>query len=158
MIKLESNSLMLERGQMKYNSTRFYDQAWALFLVRVTLGSIFMLHGSQKVLGLFGGSGLEGFVKWLGGLGVPPALGYLAALAEFVGGILLFFGIAAELGALMIIPVMLGAIFIVHWGHGYFGQQGGFEYPLNLILFLCAVIIGGPGKCALWNPFKSWRD
>lgn len=137
---------------------RRQQMSLGLMIVRLTLGSIFFLHGSQKVLGLFGGPGLEGFAKWMGTMGVPPFLAYLAAFAEFIGGILLFTGIAAELGALMTISVMIGAVVIVHWPHGYFAQNGGFEYPFNLILFALAIIVGGPGAYALWDAFRSYRE
>ncbi len=124
---------------------------WALTIVRITLGIIFIAHGSQKVLGWFGGPGLEGFASWLAGYGLPNYLAYLAAFAEFIGGWLLFLGVASELGALMTIPVMIGAVTLIHWPHGFFIQNGGFEYPLSLILFALAVIIGGPGYFALWR-------
>lgn len=129
----------------------------ALAVVRVTLGSLFFAHGAQKVLGWFGGPGLAGFVQWTSSMGVPEVIGYLAAFAEFIGGIMLLLGIAAEVGAFLTIPVMLGAVFVVHWNNGYFGQNGGFEYPLNLIFFALAIIIGGPGAWALWNPLAAWR-
>lgn len=132
-------------------------QAWSLCLLRLILGTIFIAHGSQKVFGLFGGPGLEQFVAWTTSLGVPPLLGYLAAFAEFGGGVFMFFGIATELGALLTIPVMIGAVFLVHWEHGYFIQHGGFEYPFNLILFALAIIIGGPGMGAIWDPFIKIR-
>ncbi len=67
-------------------------QRWALTIVRLVLGSIFILHGGQKVLGLFGGPGLQGFIAWIGTMGVPAWLAYLAAFAEFIGGILMFLG------------------------------------------------------------------
>lgn len=138
-------------------STR-QQMSLALMIVRLTLGSIFFLHGAQKVLGWFGGPGLEGFAQWMGTMGIPPALAYLAAFAEFIGGILLFTGVLAELGAVMTIGVMIGAVVIVHWPHGYFSQNGGFEYPFNLILFALAIIIGGPGAYALWDPLRTFRD
>ncbi len=136
---------------------KYLNQQNALTVVRLTLGSLFFAHGAQKVLGWFGGSGLAGFVQWAANLHIPEALAYLAAFAEFIGGIMLLLGIAAEVGALFTIPVMIGAVVAVHWNNGYFGQNGGFEYPLNLIFFACAIIIGGPGAWALWNPFASWR-
>jgi putative oxidoreductase len=138
--------------------TRFEQMALGLMVVRLTLGSVFILHGGQKVFGWFGGPGPEGFVSWLATLHVPAFLGYAAAYMEFLSGILLFFGIAAELGALMAIAMMIGAIILVHGPHGYFGQNNGFEYPLNLALFALAIIIGGPGKGALWDPFITLRD
>lgn len=125
---------------------------WALLIVRLMLGAIFIAHGGQKVLGLFGGPGLEGFAQWSATMGIAAWLAYLAAFAEFIGGILLFFGIAAELGALMVIGVMLGAIWFVHWHNGFFIQNNGFEYTLSLIVFAFAIIVGGPGKVYLWSP------
>lgn len=119
----------------------------ALFIVRVTLGFVFMAHGSQKVFGLFGGPGLAGFAQWTNSaLGTPLILGYAAAFFELIAGVLLFFGIASELGALMVIPVMLVAIFFYHWPHGFFAQNGGFEYSLVLLLLAVVILIGGPGK------------
>jgi putative oxidoreductase len=132
-------------------------QAWGLTIVRVTLGTIFIAHGSQKVFGWFGGPGLESFVGWASSFGIPGWLGYLAAFAELIGGCLLLTGIAAEIGALLVIPVMIGAVVIVHWKQGYFAQNGGFEYPLNLLLFALAIVVGGPGKLALWDLFLEWR-
>ena len=131
-------------------------QAWALCLIRLMLGVVFIAHGSQKVLGLFGGPGLTNFVAWAATVGIPAWLGYWAALFELAGGLLLFCGIASELGAVMIMCVMMGAIWFVHGSHGFFLQNNGFEYVLVLLLMALAIIIGGAGACTLWDPFKSW--
>ncbi len=133
------------------------QQNWALLLIRLILGYTFFLHGSQKVLGLFGGPGLNGFINWASGYGISAFWAYSGAFAEFVGGILLLTGVASELGALMVGLVMLAAVFLVHWKNGFFIQNQGFEYTLNLALFALAVIIGGPGKFALCDLFKSVR-
>lgn len=121
-------------------------QAWALTIIRLALGVIFFMHGAQKVLGWFGGSGLEGFVKWASGYKIPVMVGYIAAFAEFIGGILLFTGILPRLGGLMVMGVMLGATFIIHWPNGFFVQNNGYEYTLFLSLCSLAIIICGPGK------------
>lgn len=121
-----------------------------LLIVRLTLGSIFFLHGAQKVLGLFGGPGLKDFIAWAATMNIPSWLAYLGAFAEFIGGILLFLGLFTELAAVAVIGVMIGAIYYVHLGKGYFIQNGGFEYPLNLIFLSLALLFGGPGSfCAL---------
>ncbi len=130
---------------------------WALFIIRVALGIIFIAHGGQKVLGLFGGTGLEGFVTWIAKYGVPEWLAYLAAFSELTGGILLLLGVAAEVGALLVIPVMIGAVTLIHWKHGFFSQNKGFEYPLSLIISALAIIVGGPGKYALWDFCRRCR-
>jgi len=127
---------------------------FALALIRIMLGVVFTAHGAQKVLGAFGGTGLQKFAEWIGSLGVPPLLGYAAAFCEFAGGLLLLFGIASRMGALMVIPVMLGAIYLVHLKNGFFIQNNGFEYSLTLLVMAVAVLLGGSGAGALTRIFE----
>lgn len=112
-----------------------------LNIIRIATGLIFMAHGSQKVFGLFGGPGLQGFAQWAATVGIPGWLAYAAAFSEFIGGVLLLFCITAPLGALMTAGVMLGAIWFVHFNSGFFSQNGGFEYPLLLLIISVAIII-----------------
>jgi putative oxidoreductase len=126
----------------------------ALLLVRIVVGSTFVMHGLQKVFGFFGGSGLAGFTNWLSTLGIPIWLGTIAAYVELLGGISVLLGIIPELGALGLACMMIGAIYLVHGDKGYFGQNNGFEYPLNLLLLCLAIIIGGAGRFCLWSLFK----
>lgn len=135
--------------------TKMERHEYALLIVRLLLGTTFILHGSQKVFGLFGGPGLSGYVGWMSTLNVHPILSYSAALFELVGGLMVFLGIAAEIGAALIVPVMVGAIVLVHWPHGFFIQNNGFEYSLNLLLLAMTIIIGGPGRWYLWDIFKK---
>lgn len=123
----------------------------ALNIIRIATGVIFILHGAQKVLGLFGGSGLEGFVQWSATLGIPSWLAYIAAFSEFIGGILLVLGIGASWGALLTAAVMVGAIWFVHLDKGFFSQNGGYEYPLLLLINSLAIFASQP-PC--W-PFSS---
>ncbi len=121
----------------------------ALFILRIALGSVFVLHGMQKVFGLFGGEGLQHFVQWLATMGVPAWLGYVAAFGELVSGCMLLLGIYAQLGALIVLANMIVAIYLVHWGHGYFLQTGGLEYSLTLLLMALSILVGGPGAYSI---------
>lgn len=123
--------------------------AWTLFVIRLLVGITFALHGSQKVFGLFDGPGLTGFAHYVTTLGLPAILGYCAALIEFFAGMALTLGIMPRIAALLLIPLMFVAIWKVHLRHGFFGYNGGFEYPLNLIILLFVLIIAGPGKFSL---------
>ncbi len=56
----------------------------ALFILRLALGVIFLMHGSQKVLGLFGGQGLQASVQMFQAhMGIPRALAYTSIFTEF---------------------------------------------------------------------------
>ncbi len=127
------------------------------YILRLLLGIVFILHGTQKLFGWFGGSGLEGFVAWMGTFGVPVWLAYVAVACECLGGLSVLLGIVPELGALMIMGTMIGAIVLVHWPHGFFIQNNGYEYTLTLVLLCVALIASGPGNWCLWDPLAAWR-
>lgn len=100
-----------------------------------------MAHGSQKVFGLFGGPGLQGFAQWAATVGIPFWLAYIASFSELLGGVLLLFTTTAPFGALLTTCVMIGAIWFVHLYNGFFSQNDGFEYPLLLLIISIAIII-----------------
>jgi putative oxidoreductase len=133
------------------------ERAWpinvnkSLLLVRVVVGSLFVGHGLQKTLGLFGG---QGFAKWtedVGKLGLGPAAFWagLEAGAEILGGIFIVLGLFTAFGAAMIIGDMVVATIKVHFAKGLWSQQGGFEYNLVLIAILLAIGLMGPGLYSL---------
>lgn len=134
-----------------------YNKALALLIVRLIVGTVFILHGGQKVLGWFGGHGLEGHIAFIQSLGMPRIAGYVSAYAEFIGGIIVFLGIATEAGAALLMIEMIVAIATVHWRSGFFIQNNGYEYALNLALLCLALIVGGPGIFALWDIFALYR-
>jgi putative oxidoreductase len=122
-----------------------------LLILRVVLGLVFVGHGSQKLFGWFGGSGLKGTSGWIGMMGFRPAWfwGLMAALAEFGGGTLLLLGLFSPLGSLGIIAAMLVAIIKVHWSKGFWNTKGGIEFPL--VNLTAALVLGltGPGAYAV---------
>ena len=127
-----------------------------MVILRMVLGAVFMFHGSQKVLGLFGGPGMDGFIAWAGTLGIPAWLAHVVVGVEFVGGALLVLGIAVEVVAALVAVDMLGAIYLVHWQHGFSFQNGGFEYPMVLMVIALIIMAAGPGACALMDTCKLW--
>lgn len=142
------------------NSCSFTEGAgkYALTVVRVVLGVIFFMHGSQKVLGLFGGGGLAATVQGFTGMGMPAALAYLVCFTEFLGGLGLVVGLLSRLAAFGIMCVMIGAVAMVHWKNGFFLQNQGYEYNLALIGLSLGVILGGPGCCGFDNLFCKKKE
>jgi putative oxidoreductase len=123
---------------------------WELFILRLSVGAVFIAHGAQKLFGAFGGPGLKGFSETLGGLGIRPAMVWAVAVAlvEFVGGIFLVLGFLTRVSAGLIAVVMAVALLGVHLKKGFF-LPGGFEYVLILLAAAIALAFLGPGNAAL---------
>lgn len=123
----------------------------SLLFVRIALGAVFIAHGGQKLFGLWGGPGLQGFAGSLAGLGLKPAIFWalLAAGGEFFGGIMVLLGLYARLGAFLITCVMAVAIYNVHWKNGFFLSNGGFEYTFALSGLSLCILFGGSGPYSL---------
>ena len=131
---------------------------YALTVVRIVLGIIFIMHGSQKVLGWNGGGGLHATVQAMSGMGLPVIVVYAVCFIEFLGAIALIFGVLTRLAALGIMMVMIGAVMTVHLHNGFFinwymkpGVGHGYEYNLALIAMSLSLILGGPGRFAVDN-------
>jgi putative oxidoreductase len=118
----------------------------SLLLLRIVVGVIFAVHGSQK---LFGGGGLEETVAKMGG-GMLP---YLVTIGEFFGGVGLIIGFLTRFSAASLIVIMVGAIAMVHGKKGFFMSDGGFEYNLALIGLLLPILLCGPGKFSIGRLF-----
>jgi putative oxidoreductase len=130
----------------------------ALLLLRLALGAIMWAHGAQKLLGLFGGHGPQGFVRFVGTLGMPPSLAWLVIAIEFFGALAIVFGVLSRLAALGFAVEMVVAIVKVHLPHGFFmgGPQGeGIEYALLLAVVSFALLITGPGRYALFGRTRN---
>lgn len=129
----------------------------APLMVRIPLGLIFMAHGSQKLLGLFGGQGLTGtFKTFEEKMGIPPIFTLLAIIAEFGGGFGILTGFLTRLSAAGIATVMLVAMYKVHWINGFFlnvtgaaGRGHGIEYDLALLGMALYLLIAGGGRWCL---------
>jgi putative oxidoreductase len=121
-----------------------------ILLLRITVGLPLAAHGSQKVLGWFGGYGPDGTGQFFEALGFRPGRRHAlaAGFAELVGGLLLALGFLTPLAAALIASVMLVAAVTVHLKNGFFAPGG---YELNLVLGVAALSIAfmGPGALSL---------
>lgn len=131
----------------------------ALLLLRGVSGSVFAFHGAQKLFGLFGGPGLNGFAGYLGSIGIPfpMANAWLAAGAEFFGGLALILGVRVGLAAVPLVITMLVACFALR-AHGFDAQKGGFEFPLTLAVVTTSIGLLGAGRFAVPVGLASLRQ
>ena len=123
----------------------------ARLLLRVVLGTLFLGHAAQKLLGWFGGSGpdraAEGFEK----MGLRPGKPNVVAagVAESAGGAMVLAGVATPLASAMLIATMLTAIKHAGWRNGVWNANGGYEYNLVLAAAALALAETGPGKLSI---------
>ncbi len=120
----------------------------AHWLLRIALASVFVFHGVLKLMNL------EGFAQMLP---ISYTEVVLVALAETGGGLLVLFGglgndrifdLATRIGAALNIPVIIGAISMIHWGRWNFLPSethplGGFEFQAVLLLIMLFLVITG---------------
>jgi putative oxidoreductase len=120
---------------------------YAAFILRVTLGVLFLAHAGLKIF-VFTPAGAAQF---FGSLGLPPFLAYVTILAEVVGGVALIAGFYTRWAAVALIPILLGAIVTVHGPAGFFfnNPNGGWEYLAFWIAALVTQALLGDGAFAL---------
>lgn len=127
----------------------FYSQTAALaaFVLRVSLGVMYLAHALVLKVGVFG---MAGTVQFFQSLGLPAWTAWATVLAETVGGALLVLGIGSRYVALALIPILIGALW-VHSGNGWVfsAPNGGWEYPLYLIVLSVVQVLLGDGAYAL---------
>jgi putative oxidoreductase len=126
-------------------------QPWGAFLMRLVLGLAMICHGYTKVVpsgGFHRGNtfaALEHFAHYVGSLGLPYWLGYVSALTEFLGGILILLGLLTRFAAFMIACNMAVALALVTRHHGYTGS----EYGLALFVIALMLLFYGAGNVAV---------
>jgi putative oxidoreductase len=119
---------------------------YAAFLLRITLGVMFIAHGVLKVA-VFTIPGTVGFFQ---SLGLPAFLAYVTIVAEIAGGAALVLGVGTRWVAAALIPILLGATW-VHAGNGWVfsAPKGGWEYPAFLAIAALVQSLLGSGAFAL---------
>lgn len=129
-----------------------------LLVLRVPIGIIFMAHGAQKLFGAYGGDGLQATAEFMATLHMGPGifLAILVGAVEFFGGLMLVLGLLTRLAALALSIDMLVAIAKVHFPHGLFAQNGGYEFALSLLAASLALLISGPG-CLACDRLVRWH-
>ncbi len=123
--------------------------AYATLILRLALGCMFIAHGLLKVMVFT----LPGTVQFFDAVGFPGWLAYPVAIMEIGGGTLLLLGIGTRWVALVLLPVLLGAVF-VHLGNGWVfsNANGGWEYPAFLVVASIVQALLGSGPYAVKIP------
>ncbi|WP_046728639.1 DoxX family protein [Streptomyces humi] len=130
-----------------------------LLLLRLGTGGVLVAHGAQKLLGWFGGGGIEGTGQFMESVGYAPGKqsAMAAGLAEAGGGTLLALGLATPAAGAAAAGAMAGAA-ALHMPNGFFAQEGGYEYAASLGLTAAGLAVTGPGRLSLDHAFGHAFD
>lgn len=132
----------------------FSDDVGKLFLRIVVAVAIFP-HGAQKVLGIFGGNGLDATWKFFTEtLHITPVLAGAAIAVEFLAPLFLLLGLFTRAAAVALAALMFVAM-QYHTANGFFlnwtGTQAGegVEYHLLFLGAAIALVLFGGGRFSL---------
>lgn len=133
-------------------------QGLFLLYMRLTWGHQFFLIGIEKF------KEMSKVITFFGSLGIPYSHfhGYLVATFEVVGGILLFFGLAARLISIPLLFIMLAALSLAHAQ-----DLSNFKFildpkvlvgqnPYPFLITTLMVLAFGPGRFSLDGLIKRW--
>ncbi|HBD05758.1 TPA: hypothetical protein DCZ32_04855 [Candidatus Uhrbacteria bacterium] len=114
-----------------------------ILALRIAVGIIFLYHSVPK---------LKNPAMMAGGIGWHPLAVMLLGTAELAGGISVILGIYAQIGALILGLVMLGALYykILRWHTPFFAMdKSGWEFDLVLLAANIAILFIGGGRFVL---------
>ena len=107
-------------------------------IVRMVFGFLFLVHGLQKLFGMF-----DGTVVPLGSL-----LG-VAAMVELIGGILIIVGLFTRLAAFIASGEMAAAYFIAHLPQAFWPVQNGGESAVLFCFAFLYIAVRGAGSLSV---------
>ncbi len=128
----------------------------SMLILRIVVGGMFIIHGAQKLFGMFDGMGLEDtarLVESLGaGMGNPHAVALVWGAVEFIGGIFLVLGIFVRWSALAIATTVFIQLLKINITYGFLVQgRSGIEDGLLFIGVCVPLILMGGGRWSVWD-------
>ncbi len=128
---------------------------YAITLLRVSLGLLFLAHGCLKVFTFT----LPGTAQFFASVGLPGFMAYPVAIAEGLGGLLLLAGIYSRWVALALFPILFVATFKVHGASGWLftNEGGGWEFPALFAIATLVQFLLGDGAFALTSRLMPKR-
>ncbi len=121
----------------------------AHWLLRLSLLGVFTYHGIDKFMG-------GGITEFATIMQLPWLIALLVALTEIAAGVLVVVGglsnaWVTRLGALLVIPIMFGAIIMEHWGQWHFMATpthplGGMQFQFTLLMIAFYLLIRGNAR------------
>lgn len=119
--------------------------------VRVYLGAGLFFRGLVLV---FTDTGLEQFAGGSAPSVTTAGIAIYVMAAHLLGGAFLTVGFLSRLAALFQIPVLTGALVMVHWQDGLLSANQSLEFSALVLFLLVLVFMFGGGR---WSLDAKWR-
>lgn len=117
---------------------------FSLLLLRVVIALVFLSSGKSHFQ----------YAEERGeSIGMPTEVTKILGIVEIIAAVSLALGIFTQIGAVIIIVIMAGAIFkkIVAWKTGFFSEEGfGWHYDLLLLAGALAILATGGGYLTIF--------
>jgi uncharacterized membrane protein YphA (DoxX/SURF4 family) len=125
---------------------------WDVDLLRIYLGIVLLVQGIIFIsdtssiagqTGIFGGGtfGQYNYASFF--------VAHIIAITHLCGGLLLLLGLMTRIAALIQLPILFGAVFIVHFSAGMFTADPSLKFAALVLAALLVVFIHGPGMLSL---------
>jgi putative oxidoreductase len=117
----------------------------SLLLLRLLVAAVFMTSGWSHI---------KDPKERAKSIGMSPSFTIFLGVAEIAGGLGVGFGVLAQLAAIGLLLIMLGAIHkkIFVWHTGFWGEKAsGWHYDLMLVLMNRVIACTDGGKYVLWR-------
>ncbi|NRA34843.1 MAG: DoxX family protein [Polyangiaceae bacterium] len=126
----------------------YFDHSpeFCLAAIRAYLGVGLMVRGA-----LFVGNPdvLLLLIKESGGWAMPVILTHYVVLAHVIGGLMLALGFLTRLAAACQVPILIAAVFFVHWGDGLMSAGQSLEFSGLVLFMLTSFFVLGGGRISV---------
>lgn len=142
----------MKKFDFLFNSTAHFTG----LIIRLTLALVILPHGTQMLLGWFGGNGFSGTMQYFTQVEqLPWIIGFMVIMIQSVGSIFILLGLGSRIVAFGLAVLFVGIILTSHYQYGFFmnwygTQKGeGYEYHLLVIGLALALMVAGSGNYSL---------
>jgi uncharacterized membrane protein YphA (DoxX/SURF4 family) len=124
-----------------------FDQRLGYDLMRIFLGIALLVRGALFVVDP---ARVFFFMRDYGGAWFwPTAAAHYVGIAHVSGGLLLAAGLTTRLAAIIQIPVLLAAVFVVHWREGLLEAGQSLELAALVLVMLIVFAVFGAGPLSM---------
>lgn len=114
-----------------------------LDLVRIYLGIGLFVRG---VLFISAADGIQALVDLSEFSLASAAIAHYVTFVHLLGGLMLAVGLLTRLAAFLQLPILVGAVFFVHWHEGLLTATQSLEFSALVLFLLCGILVFGSGR------------